>query len=50
MKVAAFNSSPRRDGNTAVCCVTSLPSSRPRASRPKLVQLAGKRICGCTAC
>ena len=50
MKVAAFNSSPRRDGNTAILLRHVLAELEAEGIETELVQLAGKRICGCTAC
>jgi multimeric flavodoxin WrbA len=50
MKVAAFNSSPRRDGNTAILLRRVLVELEAAGIETELVQLAGKRISGCTAC
>ncbi len=50
MKVAAFNSSPRRDGNTAILLRHVLAELEAEGIETELVQLAGKRISGCTAC
>ncbi len=50
MKVVAFNSSPRRDGNTAILLRHVLAELEAEAIETELVQLAGKRISGCTAC
>ena len=50
MKVAAFNSSPRRDGNTAILLRRVLAELEAEGIETELVQLAGKRISGCTAC
>jgi multimeric flavodoxin WrbA len=50
MKVAAFNSSPRRDGNTAILLRYVLAELEAEGIETELVQLAGKRISGCTAC
>lgn len=50
MKVAAFNSSPRRDGNTAILLRHVLGELEAAGIETELVQLAGKRISGCTAC
>jgi multimeric flavodoxin WrbA len=50
MKVVAFNSSPRRDGNTAILLRHVLSELEAEGIETELVQLAGKRISGCTAC
>jgi multimeric flavodoxin WrbA len=50
MKVAAFNSSPRRDGNTAILLRRVLVELEAAGIETELVQLAGTRISGCTAC
>ena len=50
MKVVAFNSSPRRDGNTAILLRYVLAELEAQGIDTELVQLAGKRISGCTAC
>jgi multimeric flavodoxin WrbA len=50
MKVVAFNSSPRRDGNTAILLRYVLAELEAEGIETELVQLAGKRISGCTAC
>jgi multimeric flavodoxin WrbA len=50
MKVVAFNSSPRRDGNTAILLRHVLAEIEAQGIETELVQLAGKRITGCTAC
>jgi multimeric flavodoxin WrbA len=50
MKVAAFNSSPRRDGNTAILLRHVLAELEAEGIETELVQLAGRRISGCTAC
>ncbi len=50
MRVAAFNSSPRRDGNTAILLRHVLAELEAEGIETELVQLAGKRISGCTAC
>ena len=50
MKVVAFNSSPRRDGNTAILLRHVLAELETEGIDTELVQLAGKRISGCTAC
>ena len=50
MKVVAFNSSPRRDGNTAILLRHVLAELEAEGIETELVQLAGKRISGCTAC
>jgi len=50
MKVVAFNSSPRRDGNTAILLRHVLAELEAQGIETELVQLAGKRISGCAAC
>ena len=50
MKVVAISSSPRRDGNTAILLRHVLAELEAAGIETELVQLAGKRICGCTAC
>ncbi len=50
MKVAAFNGSARKDGNTAVLIRAVLAELECRGIATELVQLAGSRIRGCTAC
>ena len=50
MKVVAINSSPRRDGNTAILLRHVLVELEAAGIETELVQLAGSRISGCTAC
>ncbi|MEE4274476.1 MAG: flavodoxin family protein [Thermoleophilia bacterium] len=50
MKVVAFNGSARADGNTAVMLRTVLGEIAAAGIETELVQLAGKRFAGCTAC
>jgi len=50
MKVVAINSSPRRDGNTAILLRHVLAELEAEGIETELVQLAGKRISGCTDC
>ena len=50
MKVVAFNGSARKDGNTAVLVKTIFEELKKEGIKTELVQLAGKKIRGCTAC
>lgn len=50
MKVVAFNGSARLDGNTAVMIRHVFAELEREGIETELVQLAGKRIRGCTAC
>jgi multimeric flavodoxin WrbA len=50
MKVVAFNGSARRDGNTALLVRHVFASLEQEGIGTELVQLAGERIRGCTAC
>ncbi len=50
MKVVAFNGSARADGNTAILLRTVLGEIAAAGIDTELVQLAGKRFVGCTAC
>jgi multimeric flavodoxin WrbA len=50
MKVVAFNGSARKDGNTAVLINRVLKVLKEEGSETELIQLAGQRIRGCTAC
>jgi len=50
MKVVAFNGSARKDGNTAILVNTVFKELKKAGIRTELVQLAGKKIRGCTAC
>jgi len=50
MKVVAFNGSARRDGNTAILTRRVLEELEKEGIETEMVQLAGERIRGCTAC
>lgn len=50
MNVVAFNGSARRDGNTAILVRRVLEELEKEGIETELVQLAGERIRGCTAC
>jgi len=50
MKVAAFNGSARKDGNTAILVNYVLDELKKEGIETELVQLAGKKIRGCAAC
>jgi len=50
MKVVAFNGSARKDGNTAILLRTVLSQLEADGIDTEMVQLAGSRIHGCTAC
>ncbi|HPD47191.1 MAG TPA: flavodoxin family protein [Anaerohalosphaeraceae bacterium] len=50
MKVVAFNGSARKDGNTAILIKTVLGELESEGIATELVQLAGSRLRGCTAC
>lgn len=50
MKVAAFNGSARKDGNTAILIRAVLAELEAAGIATEMVQLAGSRIRGCTAC
>jgi multimeric flavodoxin WrbA len=50
MKVVAFNGSARKDGNTAILVNTVFKELKKAGIKTELVQLAGKKIRGCTAC
>jgi multimeric flavodoxin WrbA len=50
MKVVAFNSSPRKDGNTAILINQVLAELEKEGIETELVQLGGKPVRGCTAC
>jgi multimeric flavodoxin WrbA len=50
MKVVAFNGSARKDGNTAILLERVLSELRAEGIDTELVQLAGKKVHGCTAC
>jgi multimeric flavodoxin WrbA len=50
MKVVAFNGSARKDGNTALLVRHAFTALEGEGIETELVQLAGERIRGCTAC
>lgn len=50
MKVVAFNGSARKDGNTAILIRAALAELEKAGVETELIQLAGQRIRGCTAC
>jgi multimeric flavodoxin WrbA len=50
MKVVAFSGSARRDGNTAMLVRHVFRELENEGIETRLVQLAGERIRGCTAC
>ncbi len=50
MQVVAFNGSARKDGNTAILTNAVLEELKKGGIRTEMVQLAGKKIRGCTAC
>jgi multimeric flavodoxin WrbA len=50
MKVVAFNGSARKNGNTALLVQAALQEIEARGIDTELIQLAGKKIHGCTAC
>ncbi len=50
MKVVAFNGSPRKDGNTAALINHVFGELNAAGIETELVQLAGQRLRGCTAC
>jgi multimeric flavodoxin WrbA len=50
MKVVAFNGSSRKNGNTAILLRRVLAELEAEGIETELVQLAGKRFAGCTAC
>lgn len=50
MKVVAFNTSARADGNTAILLRTALEEIAMAGIETELVQLAGKCFAGCTGC
>jgi multimeric flavodoxin WrbA len=50
MKVVAFNGSARKDGNTAILVNAVFEELKKEGITTELVQLAGKKIRGCTAC
>jgi len=50
MKVVAFNSSARLDGNTAILLKTALGELEREGIQTELIQLAKEQIPGCGAC
>jgi multimeric flavodoxin WrbA len=50
MKVVAFSGSPRKNGNTSILIRYALQELTNEGIETELVQLAGKKIRGCTAC
>lgn len=50
MKVIAFNGSARKDGNTAILIRQVFGELEAEGIETELVQLAGQKIRGCTAC
>jgi multimeric flavodoxin WrbA len=50
MKVVAFNGSARKDGNTAILVNAVFKELKKEKIKTELIQLAGKKIRGCTAC
>lgn len=50
MKVVAFIGSARRDGNTAILVNAVFRELKKEGIKTELVQLAGKKVPGCTAC
>ena len=50
MKVVAFNGSARKDGNTAIMLNRALKALGEEGIEIEIVQLAGQKIQGCTAC
>jgi multimeric flavodoxin WrbA len=50
MKVTAFSGSARRDGNTSILVKHSMAELEKEGITTELVQLAGRKIRGCTAC
>jgi len=50
MQVVAFNGSPRKGGNTAILLRTALDELEAEGVRTELVELAGVKLQGCTAC
>ena len=50
MKVVAISASARKDGNTAILIKQVLKELKQAGLETELVQLAGQRIRGCTAC
>ena len=50
MKVIAFNGSARKDGNTALLIKAVLEEMKHEGIETEMVQMAGQKIRGCTAC
>jgi multimeric flavodoxin WrbA len=50
MNVVAFNGSARKNGNTAILVKTVFKELKKEGIDTELVQLAGTRLRGCTAC
>jgi len=50
MKVVAINGSARRDGNTAILIKRALRELEAEGIKTEMIELAGRRIRGCTAC
>ncbi len=50
MKAVAFNGSARKDGNTAILLNLVLDELRAEQVETEMIQLAGEKISGCTAC
>ena len=50
MKVVAFNGSPRKKGNTSILIQCVFKELEQEGIETELVQLAEKKITGCTAC
>jgi len=50
MKVIAFNGSSRKNGNTAILIRHVMAELEGHNIKTEMVQLAGKKIKGCTAC
>jgi multimeric flavodoxin WrbA len=50
MKVIAFNGSARKDGNTAILVNAVFEELKKEGIKTELIQMAGKKIRGCTAC
>lgn len=50
MKVVAFNGSARKDGNTSILINHVFEELRKEKIKTELVQFAGKKVRGCTAC
>jgi multimeric flavodoxin WrbA len=50
VKVVAFSGSARKDGNTAILVNAVFDELKKAGIKTELVQLAGKKMHGCTAC